>query len=336
MSKPVNWGVISTAKIGRVHVIPAMMNSPVVNMSAVASRDLSAAEDYAKELGIPKAYGSYEELLSDPDIEAVYNPLPNHLHVPVTIQAMEAGKHVLCEKPISLNAAEAEKLIEVRERTGMLVEEAFMVRQNPQWLRVVELVKSGAIGELRAIQGMFSYFNDDPNNIRNMADIGGGGIYDIGCYLITTSRMVTEEEPDKLAAVIDRDPVMGTDRLASSVMTFPSGVQVTWTCSTQMVLRQRMNFVGTKGRIEVEVPFNAPNDRPCRIFIDDGQDNFGTGIKTEEFPVCDQYEIQGELFSKAIRGDAPVTVPLENSIANMRVIDAVFEAGKTGQWVTLG
>lgn len=335
MNKPVNWGVISTAKIGRVHVIPAMMKSADVNMMAVASRNLSSAEGYAKELGIPKAYGSYEELLADPEIDAVYNPLPNHLHVPVSIQAMEAGKHVLCEKPISMDAAEAEQLIEVSKRTGKIIEEAFMVRQNPQWLRVVELVKSGAIGELRAIQGMFSYFNDDPANIRNMADIGGGGIYDIGCYLITTSRMVAGEEPNKLAAVIDRDPVMKTDRLVSAIMTFPSGVQASWTCSTQMALRQRMNFIGTTGRIEVEIPFNAPNDRPCRIFIDDGQDNFGTGIKTEEFPANDQYTIQGELFSKAIRDGGPVTVSLENSIANMRVIDAVFEAGKTGQWVNI-
>lgn len=335
MNKPVNWGVISTAKIGRVHVVPAMMKSEDVNMMAVASRNIADAEDYAKELGIPKAYGSYEELLADPEIDAVYNPLPNHLHVPVTIQAMEAGKHVLCEKPISLNAAEAEQLIDASKRTGKIVEEAFMVRQSPQWLRVVELVKSGAIGELRAVQGMFSYFNDDPANIRNMADIGGGGIYDIGCYLITTSRMVVEEEPDRLAAVIDRDPIMKTDRLASAIMTFPGGVQATWMCSTQMALRQRMNFVGTTGRIEVEIPFNAPNDRPCRIFIDDGQDNFGTGIKTEEFPVNDQYTIQGALLSQAIRDGGPVTVSLENSIANMRVIDAVFEAGKTGQWVNV-
>ena len=335
MNKPVNWGIISTAKIGREHVIPAMQKSDEINIMALASRNLDSAQEVSKEFGIPKAYGSYEELFADPEIECVYNPLPNHLHVPITIQAMEAGKHVLCEKPISIDAAEAEKLIEVSQRTGKIVEEAFMVRQNPQWLRVVELVKTGAIGELRAIQGMFSYFNDDPNNIRNMADIGGGAIYDIGCYLITTSRMVTEEEPSKIAAVIDRDPEMKTDRLASAIMTFPSGVQATWTCSTQMVLRQRMNFVGTKGRIEVEIPFNAPNDRPCRIFIDDGQDNFGTGIKTEEFPVNDQYTIQGELFSRAIRNGGPITVPLENSIANMRVIDAVFEAGKTGQWVSL-
>jgi predicted dehydrogenase len=335
MTKPVNWGVISTAKIGRVHVIPAMMQSQDILVSAVASRDIAAARAYADELGIEKAYGSYEEMLADPEIDAVYNPLPNHLHVPVTIQALEAGKHVLCEKPIAMTAKEAEQLVAVSQRTGRLVEEAFMVRQNPQWLRVVELVQSGAIGELRAIQGMFSYFNDDPNNIRNMADIGGGGIYDIGCYLITTSRMVAGEEPDRLAAVIDRDPVMKTDRLTSAIMTFPGGVQATWMCSTQMALRQRMNFVGTKGRIEVEIPFNAPNDCPNRIFIDDARDNLGTGITTEEFPVSDQYRVQGELFSKAIRDGGPVTVSLQDSIANMRVIDAVFKAGQTGQWVNV-
>ena len=333
MSKPVNWGVISTAKIGRVHVIPAMMQSADVVVSAVASRELAAARAYADELGIAKTYGSYEELLADPEIDAVYNPLPNHLHVPVTLQALEAGKHVLCEKPIAMTAREAEQLVDASQRTGKLVEEAFMVRHNPQWLRVVELVQSGAIGDLRAIQGMFSYFNADPNNIRNMADIGGGGIYDIGCYLITTSRLVAGEEPDKLAAVIDRDPVMKTDRLTSAIMTFPGGVQATWMCSTQMASRQRMNFVGTKGRIEVEIPFNAPSDRPNRIFIDDARDNLGTGIRTEEFPVCNQYMLQGELFSKAIRDGDPVTVSLQDSIANMRVIDAVFKAGQTGQWV---
>jgi len=333
MSKPLNWGIISTAKIGRVHVIPAMQNCDAINVMAIASRNLEQASNVAAELAIPKAYGSYQDMFADPEIDVVYNPLPNHLHVPITIEAMEAGKHVLCEKPISLTAEQATTLVDVSSRTGKIVEEAFMVRHNPQWLRVVELVKSGAIGTLRAIQGVFSYYNDDPGNIRNMAEIGGGGIFDIGCYLITTSRMVTEEEPSKVAAIIDFDPTLKTDRLASALMVFPSGVQMTWVCSTQLVARQRMTFLGTSGRIDVEVPFNAPNDRPCRIFIDDGSDHFGSGLKTETFPIADQYTLQGEALCRTIRDDGPVTVSLENSIANMRVIDAVFKAGKTGQWV---
>ncbi len=333
--KPVHWGIISTAKIGTAQVVPAMQLSDEIVISAISSRDFESAKAAAADLGIANAYGSYEELLADPEIEAIYNPLPNHLHVPWTIRALEAGKHVLCEKPIALDAVEAERLVEASERTGKLVEEAFMVRQSPQWLRVVELVRSGRIGELRAIQGVFSYFNDDPANIRNMADIGGGGVYDIGCYPITTSRMVTGAEPSRVVATLERDPVMKTDRLASAIMEFPGGVQASWLCSTQLVPYQRMQFFGTKGRIEVEVPFNAPNDRPCRLMIDDGRDRFGSGIEIEEMPVNDQYTLQGELFSRAIRGEGPVTVTLENSIANMKVIDAIFESARTNAWVEI-
>ncbi len=335
MNKPVNWGIISTAKIGRVHVIPAMQKSDQINISALASRNLESAKSAAADLGIAKAYGSYEELFADPDIDAVYNPLPNHLHVPVSIQAMEAGKHVLCEKPIALTAVEAEQLRDVSKRTGKLVEEAFMVRQSPQWLRVAELINSGTIGRLTAIQGHFSFFNNDLGNIRNMPEIGGGGIYDIGCYLATTSRLITGEEPSKVVAAIDWDPQSKVDRLTSAIMVFPSGVQSNWICSTQMVYRQQMNFLGTTGRIELQIPFNAPNDRPCKIFIDDGSDKFGAGIKTEEIPTNDQYTVQGELFSRAVRDGDPIPVPLENSIANMRVLDAIFESGKTNQWVTI-
>jgi predicted dehydrogenase len=335
MKRPVNWGIISTAKIGRVHVIPAMQKSDDINIMAIASRDINNAQATADELGIAKAYGSYEELLADPEIEAVYNPLPNHLHVPVSIQAMEAGKHVLCEKPIALNAAEAEQLVEASERTGKLIEEAFMVRQSPQWLRVVELINSGAIGKLTAIQGHFSFYNDDLGNIRNMANIGGGGIYDIGCYLITTARMITGEEPTKVVAEIDWDPQSKVDRLTSAIVVFPSGVQSSWVCSTQMIYGQQVNFFGTTGRIEIQVPFNAPNDRPCKIFIDDGTDKFGGGITTEEIPTNDQYTVQGELFSRAVRDGTPLPVPIASSIANMRVIDAIFEAGRTSQWVAL-
>ncbi len=332
MQKTLNWGVLSTAKIGYKQVIPAMQRSEFVNVAAVASRDLSRAQQMADDLAIPNAYGSYEELFADPNIDAIYNPLPNHLHVDLTIQAMRAGKHVLCEKPIALNAAQAEQLIAASKETGKRVEEAFMVCSNPQWLRTAQLVDQGEIGRLCALQGSFSYFNNDANNIRNQADIGGGGVYDIGCYLVTVSRMITHQEPKRLAACIEHDPQMKTDRLASVIMEFPDGVQMTWLCSTQMVPYQRVNIFGTTGRIEVEIPFNAPNDKPNRIFIDDGSVLGNDGARIEEFPVADQYQIQGELFSKAILEDQPLCVSLESSIANMRVIDAIFKAAETGTW----
>jgi predicted dehydrogenase len=300
-------------------------------IEAIASRDLKKAKDAARKLGIPKAYGSYEELLADTEIEAVYNPLPNHLHVPWSIKAAEAGKHVLCEKPLSLTVAEARTLLPVRESCGVKIGEAFMVKTHPQWLRTRELIHKGVIGELRAIVGAFSYFNRDPANVRNKLEWGGGGMMDIGCYPITTSRFIFGEEPARVAALIDSDPDFKTDRLASVILEFPSG-QAVFTCSTQMVPYQRMQFLGTQGRIEIEIPFNAPNDRPTRIFVDDGLDVFGGGIRTETIPVCDQYTVQGDAFSRAIREGSVVPVPLEDALANMVVIEAIFRAGKSGRW----
>lgn len=335
MQQALNWGVLSTAKIGWKQVIPAMQRSDYVNVTAVASRDRLRAQQMADELTIPTAYGSYEALLADPNIDAIYNPLPNHLHVDLTIQALRAGKHVLCEKPIALDAEQAERLLAVSKETNKRVEEAFMVCSNPQWLRAVQLVEQGKIGKLCALQGSFSYFNNDAENIRNQADIGGGGVYDIGCYLVMASRMITQQEPKRLAACIEHDPQMHTDRLASVIMEFPDGVQMTWLCSTQMVPYQRVNILGTSGRIEIEIPFNAPNDKPNRLFFDDGSVLGNAGLQIEEFPVADQYQIQGELFSKAILENKPLCVSMENSIANMRVIDAIFKAAKTGQWQDL-
>jgi len=329
--QPVNWGIISTALIGTAKVIPAMQKSKHCRIQAIASRDLALAKKWAKELGIPKAYGSYEELLADREIEAVYNPLPNHLHVPWSIKAAEAGKHVLCEKPIALDAKEAEQLVAARNRTGKLITEAFMVRSHPQWLRARELVRQGKIGELRAVQGLFTYFLTDPENVRNKADIGGGGLYDIGCYPIVTSRFVFGAEPTRVVGLIERDPVLKIDRLASAILDFPSG-QASFMCSTQLVPYQRMQILGTKGRIEVEIPFNAPPDKPCRIFVDDGSALGDASAKEEAFPVCDQYCIQGDLFSEAIRSGKPPEFPLENAVQNMRIIDAIFRSAKAGGW----
>lgn len=318
----IRWGVLGAARIGLTKVIPAMQKGSLGEVTAIASRDIAKAKDAAEKLGIAKAYGSYEELLADPDIDAVYNPLPNHLHVPWTKLAAEAGKHVLCEKPIGMNAAEAEQLVEVAKRTRRKIGEAFMVRVHPQWLRAREIVRSGEIGDLRVVTGFFSYNNRDPKNIRNIPEFGGGGIMDIGCYPITMTRFLFGEEPGRVLAIIERDPGMGTDRLNSAVMEFPSG-QSTFTCSTQLHPYQKMHVFGTKGRIEVEIPFNTPPDKPSHIYIGDREEQFGA---------CDQYTLQGDAFSKAILEDGALPVPLEDSIHNMAVVDALFRSGKSGAW----
>ena len=327
----VRWGIVGDAEIGREKVIPAMQKGQHTEIVALASRDQAKAERSAAASGIPKAYGSYEALLADPDIEAVYIPLPNHLHVPWSIKAAEAGKHVLCEKPIALDLAEAKTLVAARDRTGVLIQEAFMVRTAPQWLRTRELVQGGAIGELRAAQWSFTYNNTDPKNVRNIADIGGGAAYDIGCYPINTCRFVFGAEPRRVVALIERDPTFRTDRLDTVILDFPNG-QASFLCSTQLVPYQRAQFFGTTGRIEIEIPGNAPPDKPARIFIDDGRDAEGSGIKTEEFPIADQYTIQGDVFSKAIRGAGPQAYTLEDSLGNMAVIDAVFRSAESGRW----
>jgi predicted dehydrogenase len=330
MPTKLRWGVLSTAAIGLKKVIPAMQQGELTRVTAIASRDRAKAEEPARTLGIEKVYGSYEELLADPQIDVIYNPLPNHLHVPWTIKAAEAGKHVLCEKPLSLNVAEARTLLDVQARTKVKIGEAFMVRTHPQWLRIRELIASGRIGSLRSILGFFCYNNVNPANIRNIVEYGGGALMDIGCYLINISRFLFGEEPTRVMGVVERDPEMKTDRLTSAILNFPSGQSV-FTCSTQLVPCQRVNIFGTKGRIEVEIPFNAPNDRPSRIFIDDGRDLFGGGVTTETFPICDQYTIQGDAFSKAVIEDTPIPVPLEDAIKNMAVIEAIFRSAASGK-----
>ncbi len=331
MAGRVKWGILSTAKIGVEKVIPAMQKGDFSEVVAISSRDAEKARSTADRLGIPRAFGSYDELLGDPEVEAIYNPLPNHLHVPWSIRAAEAGKHVLCEKPIGLSSEEARDLIRARDRTGVKMQEAFMVRTHPQWLGAARRIRDGLIGRLTAIQYVFSYFNRDSENIRNRWDIGGGGgLMDIGCYPITTSRFVFGEEPRRVIGLIERDPEMKIDRLTSALLDYPSG-QASFLCSTQMVAYQRAQFFGTQGRLEIEIPFNAPNDRPCRVFLDDG-DLFAANLKTIEFETCDQYTVQGDRFSKAILEDSEVPTPLEDAVKNMRVIEALFRSAETGQW----
>jgi predicted dehydrogenase len=269
--------------------------------------------------------------LADPEVEAVYNPLPNHLHVPWTIKAAEAGKHVLCEKPIGLTAGEARTLLEVRDRTGVKIEEAFMVRSHPQWICVLELIKKGRIGTVRSISGAFSYNNRDTKNIRNIADFGGGALMDIGCYLVYVSRLVFAQEPSRALGLVVQDPQTGTDALTSAILDFPAGQSV-FSCSTQLVPYQRVQIFGVAGRIEVEIPFNAPPDKPCRIFVDPGTDLSGGHAEKLEFPVCNQYTIQGDLFSKSIREGAALPVALEGSVQNMAVIEAIFRSAKSEKW----
>jgi predicted dehydrogenase len=332
MTRKVRWGVLSTAAIGVKKVIPGMQAGQFSEVTAIASRDLGRAKAAAEELGIAKAYGSYEELLADAEIDAIYNPLPNQMHVPWTAKAAEAGKHVLCEKPLSLTVAEAESLLEVRERTGVKIGEAFMIRSFTQWLRVKELLREGRIGELRAVTAFFSYHNVDPANIRNQVESGGGALYDIGCYCIQAARVGFGGLPSRVAGLIERDPAFHTDRLTSALLDFPAG-HASFTCSMQTIAYQRVHYVGTKGRIEIEIPFNAPKDRPTRIFIDETGDIFGAGILTEEFESGDQYTMQGDAFSRAVMEGGEVPVPLEDAIANMKVIEAVFKSAETGGWV---
>jgi predicted dehydrogenase len=300
-------------------------------VTAIASRDLPKAQRAAEALGIARAYGSYEALLEDADIDAVYIPLPNDLHVPWTRRAAEHGKHVLCEKPIALSAAQARELLEVRDRTGVKIQEAFMIRTHPQWERALALVQEGRIGAVRAMTGAFSYFNDDPANIRNVPEMGGGGLMDIGCYLINTSRFIFGREPLRVCAAMERDPRFGTDTLTSMILDY-GGAHLVGTCSTQLVPFQQIQILGTRGRIEIRIPFNALPDRPCELVIDSGSDLFGGGQERLAFEICDQYTIQGDRFSRAILEDGDVAEPLESSVRTMECIEAVFAAASSGRW----
>jgi predicted dehydrogenase len=331
----IRWGVLSTAKIGRVHVIPATQKSELGVVTAIASRDLARAKSVAAELGIEKAYGSYQDLLADADIDAIYNPLPNHLHMQWSIRALKAGKHVLCEKPISLTVAEAEQLAGVAAAHRKLkVMEAFMYRFHPQWLAAQKFVREGRIGQLRTIQTAFSYFNDDPGNIRNQRDIGGGALMDIGCYGVSLSRFIFDDEPKRVLGTIERDPKTNIDRLTTAVLEFFQGTS-TFTCSTQLAPHQRVNIFGTAGRIEIEIPFNAPNDKPCRLWLQSSpKPGSAAQPATEEvqFDVCNQYTLQADAFARAILDETPAPAPIADALANMRVIERIFKSAESGVW----
>ena len=324
----IRWGILSTAKIGIRKVIPAMQKGTYSEILALASRSAERARKAADNLGIPKVYGSYESLLADSDIDAVYIPLPNHLHVPYSVKSLEAGKHVLCEKPIALTHSEAEHLISVSRRfPNLKIMEAFMYRFHPQWHQAQSWVSEGRIGTLTTIHSFFSYHNDDPANIRNQLKTGGGGLMDIGCYCISLSRFIFAAEPEKVCGQMVFDPSFKTDLLCNGILIFPDG-GATFTCATQMMPFQRVNIFGTKGRIEIEIPFNAPEDKPCRIFFQNDQE-----FREISFPVCDQYTIQGDLFSESILNNRKVPTPLEDAVANMQVIEKIRLSEKTGKWI---
>lgn len=331
MAAKIRWGVLGNAKIAREKVIPGMQKGEFSIVTAMASRDADKARPVADALGIEKVHGSYEALLADPDVDAIYNPLPNDLHVSWSIQAAAAGKHVLCEKPIGLSSLETTKLIQARDQYGVKIGEAFMARTHPQWLRAKAVVDSGELGDLRLMVGAFSYFNRDAANIRNSLDAGGGALMDIGCYPVTLSRMIFASEPTRVTACIERDPDFGTDRFTSAILEYPQG-QCVFSCSTQIAPYQRITILGTKARLELEIPFNAPPDRPLRVIVDTGKSLFGETARIEEMPICDQYTIQGDLFSRAILENGPVPVALEDSLANMKVIEAIFRSAVSRQW----
>jgi predicted dehydrogenase len=327
----VRWGVLSTATIGTGKVIPAMQRCAYGEVVGMASRKLETARQTAARMGIPQAYGSYEELLADPDIDAVYIPLPNHLHVAWSIKALEAGKHVLCEKPIALTADEAGLLVAAAaQHPDRKVMEAFMYRHHPQWQRARQIVAEGGIGRVQTIQTFFSYYLDDPANIRNMAAIGGGALMDIGCYAISVPRFIFDAEPQRVSGLMDYDPQFRTDRLVSAMLDF-GATTATFTCGTQLTPYQRVNIFGSAGRVEIEIPFNAPPDRPCRMWHQQGDE-----ITEIALDICDQYTIQADLFARAVLDNTPVPTPLADAVANMRVIDAVRESARTGAWVTPG
>lgn len=332
MTRTLKWGVLGCAGIAAKAVIPAIQSSRLGRVAAIASRDAKKASAMATRFGIEKSYGSYEDLLSDPDIDAIYNPLPNHLHVPMTIKALELGKPVLCEKPIALNAAQASELAEAQKAANLPVAEAFMVRHHPQWKKARAMVAEGRLGDVRAIQTIFAYYLDDPKNVRNQADIGGGGLFDVGCYAINTARFLFDAEPLRAVALMENDPVFGTDRLTSGLLAFPEGRQLAFTCSTQLSLTQKVTVLGTRGRLEIPIPFNAPADQQTVLIFDDGRDLVGGGHQEIVIEPVDQYREQVDAFAEAVLSGTSLETGLDDAIANMKAIDALFRSASSGRW----
>jgi predicted dehydrogenase len=330
MDTAVHWGVLGAADIAVEKVIPAMMGSDLSRVEAIASRSPERAATFGTQLGIPSRYGSYEELLADEGIEAVYIPLPNHLHAEWVLAAAQAGKHVLCEKPLALTAAEAREMVEGCAAAGVKLMEAFMYRLHPMWVAVRRMVETGLVGDVRAVQSVFSYRNTDPANIRNIREFGGGALYDIGCYQVSVARMIFGAEPTDVKASIRWDETFGTDVVTSAVLDF-DGRQAAFTCSTQLESDQRVAIQGTEGRLVVEIPFNIPPDRPTRVLhIAGGDPPVAPHVEVHEFPPANQYAVQADAFSRSIREDTPVPTPPEDAVANLAVMERIFADADKG------
>ncbi|SFI73004.1 Predicted dehydrogenase [Phyllobacterium sp. CL33Tsu] len=325
------WGVLSTAKIGVTAVIPAICDAENGVLTGIASRDLARARAVADRFGAPHAFGSYEDMLASSEIDGVYIPLPTAQHVEWSLKAAEAGKHVLCEKPISLNAGEIDALLSARDKNAVLISEAFMVTYHPQWLKVRELVADGAIGTLRQVQAAFTYFNKDANNMRNQVSLGGGALPDIGVYPTVATRFVTGKEPLRVAASVERDPEFGTDRFASVRADF-DGFELTFYVATQLAARQSIVFHGDKGFIEVLAPFNTGKYDHAKITLHNANHSSATEFN---FSDVNHYRLEVEAFARAAKGGKAQIFTLEDSVRNQKLIDAIYRADKSGAWETV-
>lgn len=327
-TKKLRWGIISTAKIAREKLIPAIQQSEHCEVVAVSSRDASQAAAFASANNIARSYGDYHQLLADPDIDIVYNPLPNHLHVPWTIHALEAGKHVLCEKPIGLDVADTEKLIAAAKKYPHLrVMEAFMYRFHPQWATAKKMLEDGKIGHINSIEAVFTYFNRDPKNVRNMPGIGGGGLLDIGCYCISACRYLFDREPNNVVGKLAIDEDFQVDKHAHGLLDF-GDAQASVYCSTQSEPVQRVYVSGEHGGLLIEYPFYQPDDCGATLrFYHDREE------EVIEFEPTNHYTLQVDALARAIATNKPVPTPLSDALANMKVIEGLFTSAETGSWV---
>ncbi len=325
-SGKIRWGILSTAKIARKQVIPAIQKSHFGEVAAIASRNSEKVKQVAEELSIPVAFDSYDELLSSPDIDAIYNPLPNDMHIPWTLKAIKAGKHVLCEKPVGLNAREAEHLLQhVKKHPEVKVMEAFMYRFHPQWQLVRSLIDAGRIGNLVAVNSTFTYYKDDPDNIRNDPEKGGGGLMDIGCYCVSFARWLTGREPQRVSAFMSHHPQYKVDVLTTGILDFGNGLQSMFQCGTQTHPTQHVEILGTSGRIVLDQPVNVPPDHTCmlRVESNDLQEEIAVDM-------ANHYTLQADYFARSILDQTDVPTPLTDAVANMRVIDALVRSAENG------
>ena len=334
MKNKVRWGVMGSAKIALKKVIPSMSYCKYAVVEAIASRNEELAISAAEDLEIPKAYGSYEDLLNDKDIDAIYIPLPNHLHLEWTMKCIEAGKHVLCEKPFVLNHKDVSKLIQLRNRSKLKIGEAFMVRSHPRWTAIKEIIDKGVIGEMNLIRGFFSYYNDDAQNIRNQYSEGGGGIWDIGCYPVQISRYLFGKNPKRVSASLIYDSKYKVDILGSVILEFENGL-CSFSVGTQLARYQSVQIFGRNKWIDVEMPFNPPIIESSEIQIVSEEDP-AAPRQIITIPPADQFTLQADAFSKAILDNKDEPVTLEDTLGNTLTIEAIFKAAKTGMWVNVG